>query len=83
MVALTDAKNAVYSYLTEMGLSPSNMKVISFDTEKEQFSWFLEGTFQEGFMGSYYTFNVKFDPLTKNITKMDIKEGIGSTEGYA
>ena len=83
MTTITDAKEAVYNYLTEMELSPTDLKIISFDAEKEQFSWFLEGKFRGGFMGSHYTFNVKFDPLTNNITKMDVKEVNDSTEGYA
>lgn len=83
MATVTEAKSAVNSYLSEMGLSPSSLKIISFDSEKDDRYWLLEGKFQEGFMGSYYEFSAKFDPLTRNVSKMDVKEATESTEGYA
>lgn len=83
MVTITQAKNAVHTYLSEMGLNPSGLKIISFDAEKDDTFWFLGGKFQEGFMGGYYKFSAKYNPLTETIGKMDVDEITGSTEGYA
>lgn len=83
MTSIIDAKSAVNHYLSEMGLSPSSLKIISFDAEKDDLVWLLDGKFQEGFMGSYYKFNAKFDPVTKTVSKIDVEEITSSDEGYA
>lgn len=81
MTTITDAKNAIYSYLTEMGLSPSGLKIISFDTEKDDSLWQIDGKFQEGFMGNYYKFIAKYNPLMKTVSKMDVEEIKSFSEG--
>ena len=74
MTTISDAKSAVWNYLLDMGMSPSDVKITSFDSEKKDEYWELEGDFQNGFMGNPYKFSANFNPSTKTVSKMKVHE---------
>lgn len=74
MATLTDAIGVVASYLREMGYTAYSLKISSFDTMTEPGAWTVSGTFQNGFLGEYYKFDIIHDPDTGAPRKLDVVE---------
>lgn len=74
MATLTDAIGAVASYLREMGHTAYSLKISPFDTMTEPGAWTVSGTFQSGFLGDYYKFEIIYEPDTGAPRKLDVVE---------
>ena len=74
MLTLTDAISTVASYLREMGYTTYSLKISLFDSTLEDGAWAVSGTFQNGFLGEYYKFDIVYEPDTATARKLDVVE---------
>lgn len=74
MATLTEAIKTVVSYLTEMGYTAYSLKISSFDSTSTPGAWAVSGTFQNGFIGEYYKFDMVYEPDSGSARKLDVEE---------
>lgn len=74
MSTLADVISTVSAYLRDMGHVAYSLKISSFDTTSEHGAWKVSGTFQGGFMGDDYRFDIVYEPGSGTARKMDVAE---------
>lgn len=80
MVAtIQQARDAVYQYLQQMNHSPNSLNITSFDTKR--MPWRIQGQFQNGFMGDFFSYEADFNPTDHLITRLTITGLLGKPEG--
>ena len=80
MPTISEARNKILNFLTDMGQSPTYVVITSFEVKGSE--WIVEGEFKAGYLGDITTFLATIRATDMTLSKFKITGKKDNTKGY-